>query len=187
MGQYYKVVNTSKKEYMEPGDYKQFSKLMSHAYIGNVFTETVAAMLCGRWSGDNVAWVGDYADSELYFIGKDGRDEWDDDYDYEGDDPKDYRKIRPKGKRKAEYRYLVNRSLKEYVDLSQIGSPVRQGDAIHPLPILISEGNGMGGGDYNPTYEGEASLVGGWCFCSISLRKTKPRGYEKIDGIFREL
>ena len=58
---------------------------------------------------------------------------------------------------------------------------------INPLPLLITMGNGRGGGDYG-NYENE-HLVGSWCDSIASVEITKePKdelGYEEYHPDFR--
>ena len=46
------------------------------------------------------------------------------------------------------------------------------GTKIHPLPLLTSEGNGMGGGDFRGDDENE--IVGSWARDVISVEKDSP-------------
>ena len=69
MGQYYKAVNASNREWVDSGD--GGAKLMEHSYIGNSFVEAVEFLLIddgegnrGRWSGNRIVWAGDYANGE---------------------------------------------------------------------------------------------------------------------------
>ena len=69
MGQYYKVVNIDKKEFIEPWDYDCGSKLLEWGYItsdgkANGFAGALNKLMCGRWKGDRVYVVGDYAEPD---------------------------------------------------------------------------------------------------------------------------
>jgi hypothetical protein len=94
------------------------------------------------------------------------------------------------------YRYIINHTKKEYVKV-----PAYEKDKwiIHPLPILLADGNGRGGGDYhdeictNPEEEDldkreyvkkpNAKFVGAWAYDTISVTNNEAdaKGYTKID------
>ena len=86
MGQYYKIVNINKKEYMSPSDFGAGLKLMEFAYPMGPSTVTAALAILladgnnrgggdlrsdypvfGSWKYDRVAVVGDYADEHEIF------------------------------------------------------------------------------------------------------------------------
>ena len=54
---------------------------------------------------------------------------------------------------------------------------------IHPLPILCSDGNGRGGGDYNGT---NMDFVGRWAYDKIYTDNNVPNGYKKLNISFKE-
>ena len=69
MGQYYKVINVDKKEFIHPHKFGCGLKLMEWCYIddkgeSNAFVSAMVYLLNNRWKGDRVYVVGDYADSE---------------------------------------------------------------------------------------------------------------------------
>ena len=69
MGQYYKIINIDKKEFMRSWSYDCGAKLMEHSYIGddgmgNHFSGAFIQLLMNEWSGDSVVLCGDYADEE---------------------------------------------------------------------------------------------------------------------------
>lgn len=86
------------------------------------------------------------------------------------------------------YRFLVNETKKEYVDLWNIPC-VSQGYDINPLPILTAgfNTNGRGGGDYDGL---SLDFVGRWCGDVINYLKAgktymdKPKGYTEIKPDF---
>jgi hypothetical protein len=73
---------------------------------------------------------------------------------------------------KEKYIYLVNHSKKQYVNKHNISN-----GELHPLPFLVAEGNGRGGGDY---YGKNIDLVGCWARDSISIEKNIPLEYTEI-------
>lgn len=80
MGQYWKIVNTSKKEYLEPSSFMDGVKLMEFALSSNGVLSGLAVLLAssnggnggdlavdsdwddipGRWTGDRIVIAGDY-------------------------------------------------------------------------------------------------------------------------------
>ena len=69
MGQYYKIINTTKKEVLVPWSYDCGAKLMEHSYMGddgkgNILTGAFIQLLTNEWKGDCVVLCGDYADEE---------------------------------------------------------------------------------------------------------------------------
>lgn len=79
MGQYYKVVNTTKGQYLEPHTFGSGSKLMEFSSDGTSIMQGLAILLAdgnnrgggdlrsdnpliGSWAGDNIVIAGDYAD-----------------------------------------------------------------------------------------------------------------------------
>ena len=68
------------------------------------------------------------------------------------------------------YKYLVNDSKKEYLNISKEHSN-------HPIVTIMADGNGKGGGDYY----GEA---GQWKMDRIYTTNEKPKDMKKLDLIF---
>lgn len=83
MGQYYKIVNKTKKQYLEPHTFGNGVKLMEFVSDGRGVLQGLAILLAdgngrgggdlhsdnkliGSWAGDEVYITGDYADSGLY-------------------------------------------------------------------------------------------------------------------------
>ena len=57
------------------------------------------------------------------------------------------------------------------------------GIELHPLPLLVSEGNGRGGGDYNGNNN---ELCGTWARDCISVEKNIPDNYTELTCDFYE-
>ena len=186
MGQYYKAVNIDNLEYVSSYDFGNGAKLMEHSYISNNFVEAVEFLLIndgeekGRWADSQIIWAGDYADYE-FNIGDDG-------------DPADnyYSLVSDKGTRlkflitavPENYPYLVNHTEKEYVDKKKLPTFGENNDwMIHPLPLLVAEGNGRGGGDYHGLGQ---DYVGRWARCIVNLMKEIPKEYTEIQPDFLE-
>ena len=79
MGQYYKIVNIKKKQYITPHTFGDGSKLMEFSMSANGVLAGLAILLAdgngrgggdlnsdnpivGSWAGDNIVIAGDYAD-----------------------------------------------------------------------------------------------------------------------------
>ena len=67
MGQYYKIVNVDKKEFIKPWAFGCGAKLLEWGYLvnrgfSNDFVSAFHLLLSDRWKGDRVYVVGDYAD-----------------------------------------------------------------------------------------------------------------------------
>lgn len=65
MGQYYKIVNVSKREAIFPLECGDGSKLTEFAFLDTATSQLFHALMHGRWKGDVVAVLGDYADDEV--------------------------------------------------------------------------------------------------------------------------
>lgn len=178
MGQYYYPINLDKKQYLYSHDYDNGLKLMEHSYINNEFVNAVCGLLIqgGQWFKDHIVWSGDYADPEKGHGKKNLHDLL-----ISEDSSKDKNKITPKVKDLKGFNFLVNHTLKLFINLKKI-KEFEKGWKIHPLPLLTCEGNGRGGGDFL----GEDPRLGTWARHSISLEKTSPKDYEEIDGTFIE-
>lgn len=90
MGQYYKVFNKTKKEYLDPHTFGNGMKLMEFTSDGRGVLQGLSILLAngngrgggdhhsdsqiiGSWSGDNITIDGDYADDTLWDkLNKDG-------------------------------------------------------------------------------------------------------------------
>lgn len=207
MGQYYKVVNFDKKEFLYSWDYDCGSKLMEFSYIGddlssNEFVGALINLLQTTWKNDRVLVVGDYSNvdyanedlpekgdfiSSLYDeFGLDKNKSF-----YLCDEELGFKKvseIEPKIAR----RYLINKKTKEFVDLKDLPIEWSYEDeegtyytSIFPLMLLIAFGNGLGGGDYRGE---ECSDIGSWCDSSdgIEFVDTIPKGFEELRSYFTE-
>jgi hypothetical protein len=194
MGQYYKPVNLDKKEYMYTHDFKtrfirqdgkimylgQGLKLMEHSYINNPVMNAVESMIIpgGGWYRNRLVWAGDYADHEP------GYEKTPQGYDVNISSIMDDEgtKIRPSSKKvDKKYRYLTNHTKQLVIDLLKIKED-QDGWKIHPLSLLVCEGNGRGGGDFI----GEDSRIGTWSRDMISLEESVIDGYKLMSGQFTE-
>lgn len=156
-------------------------KLMEHSWLENRFVMNVERNLMGN--PQRLVWAGDYAEVE------EGITVTDD----EGKPAQinlsglcnDSNKLPARVSRIPQYktRYLVNHSKKEFVDKKKAPKD-HEGWRVHPLPILTSEGNGQGGGDYRGQNE---KYVGTWARDIISVESEKPdANYKEITPNFME-
>ena len=85
MGQYYKIVNIKKKQYITPHTFGDGAKLMEFSMSASGVLAGLAILLAdgngrgggdlhsendivGSWAGDNIVVAGDYADTGKYFF-----------------------------------------------------------------------------------------------------------------------
>lgn len=78
------------------------------------------------------------------------------------------------------YKYVINIRTHEYIEIPE---PSDTDWIVHPLPILLADGNGRGGGDYHGS---NMEFVGKWAFHPIGATNEIPKGYKKLDIIFQE-
>ena len=190
MGQYYKIIFLAENDDPESEpefvrhcmighQYKNGAKLMEHSYIGNSFVNVVEYLLSkkGLFYKSRVLWAGDYADSErdagrnLYHVTGE-REDW-------------LIFSLPRGFDNSMYRYAVNHTKKEYIDKTKCREEPSE-LIIHPLPLLVSEGNGRGGGDYLGHND---NLCGRWARDVISMERDPPSSYHGFTELvceFRE-
>lgn len=197
MGQYHKFMNFDKKEVCEP---PAFRKLMEWSYQGNEYLLAVEQLLKTRWKGDRVLCVGDYV-SDYY-----NYDEFSSIFDEILKENKDYqedsiysfpyKEIFEHSKEGIPSRYIYNHNTKEYIDIKK--QPIQWGGVdkedktvfgikIHPLSLLLSCSNGLGGGDY---YSVNQKYVGYWVkdFGHIELSDVPLKNdYKEINIIFDEV
>ena len=195
MGQYFKPVILKEKENSEQAEqviawmyshnYGNGLKLMEHSWLKNDFVNTFESLLApnAEYYKSRVIWAGDYAEDEENITLKD-------------DEGKEYNpnlyslcndenEITPnliKVDNATYYRYILNHTKNEYVDKDKI--VVVDGRQVHPLPLLTSEGNQSGGGDYYG--KDEKNLVGSWARDVISVQTTIPNGFNELIVKFAE-
>jgi len=171
-------------EWVSPYDYDNGAKLMEHSYIGNNYVEAVEFLLLdngkgdkGRWSGNKIVWAGDYANNVPMK----------DDNFYTLADEKNCLKMLIEAV-PENYHFLINWDKKEYVDKRKCkpinGTWNAHDMKIHPLPLLTSEGNGRGGGDYYNDISLE--YIGSWSNNKISVMCIVPEDFTEIIPNFDE-
>lgn len=80
------------------------------------------------------------------------------------------------------FRYLVNHTKRLYVDTTRVGSKPKicyNNCRMHPLPLLVAEGNNRGGGDYG-THGNDFELCGTWARDAISVDDVMPTGFDEL-------
>ncbi len=175
MGQYYKFIILAQDRksillVIYPHDYKNGLKLMEQSYINkysnNEMMNMIEVLLSPHYENfhkGHIVWAGDYAEEEegrsenLYHISE------------------NYSKFRGVCE-KNNLRYIVNHTKKLYIDKTKFTD-------FHPLPLLTSEGNGTGGGDY---YGSNKHLCGTWARDSISVEYDMPENYDEFISEFNE-
>lgn len=191
MGQYYIAIllaekGTTKKEfirlYVNPHDYCQGAKLMEHSYCGGDIMNVIESLIgqTGMFYKSRLVWAGDYAEEEE-------DEELGNLYSQTGSDENVDKSFRYTVTNPQYYRYIVNHTKKSYVDKEHRNSEDEEERAkdykIHPLPLLTSDGNGKGGGDYSGK---NVHLCGIWARDTVSVETTIPEGYEELVCDFGE-
>ena len=147
---------------------------MENSYVHNPLVTAIEYELIHR-GPQYVVWAGDYADPSINIQTKAGKKSY------------TYYEYTSLNGFKIEYSentlkhidavkeiedtftlYLVNLTKKEFIEIPKY-NPEKL--TIHPLPILTSDGNGRGGGDYSGT---NYLYAGRWCGDLISIVKDKP-------------
>ena len=195
MGQYFRPIILKEKENSEQAEqviawmyshnYGNGLKLMEHSWLKNDFVNTFESLLApnAEYHKSRVVWAGDYAEDEENITLKDeeGKEYNPNLYSLCNDE----NEITPnliKVDNATYYRYILNHTKNEYVDKDKI--VVVDGRQVHPLPLLTSEGNQSGGGDYYG--KDEKNLVGSWARDVISVQTTKPKGFNELIVKFAE-
>ena len=178
MGQYYEVINITKKESIEAKNVGW--KLMEFSYIGNSKVDQLWVALSDEWKNDTVLVCGDYFSSE-----------GDADCNPCAAELERLAGIEPGclcGFASDSYNernfdtakvpnYAVNPNTKQYVDRNHVQlndwytegnekKATTYGFYIDPLSLLLAAGNGQGGGDYKGN---NIDLVGSWVKDSRSI------------------
>ena len=183
MGQYYKpcLIKDNITVYnrrVEPDCDYVMAKLMEHSWWNNPTCNAVAKLLYK--SKGNLFWCGDYADDQAihHYI-----------WNVDGESLPNPEGFTLDGK------FIVNHSLKKYIDCDKYYKESLDGDGwcIHPLSLLTALGNGRGGGDYYDGYV-NANKVGYWAGDLISIEDEAPKNneesneekWEEFEIVFKE-
>jgi hypothetical protein len=177
MGQYYKVIilGDNKKNNKEiillvihPHNYDTSSKLMEHSYHNTKLMNTVEYLVSvnGPFYKSRIIWAGDYAGPEE---GYNNDDEGVPNLYNLANNYSNY--TTSTNSNNNNNKYILNHTKKLYVD------KYKTTNEIHQLPLLVSDGNGSGGGDYLG-YNQE--LCGTWARDVISIGETYPEDYTEL-------
>ena len=196
------------RAYVKPGTirisanckYGHGSKLTEHTSFDSTMVLAVEELLApkGMFYRSRVVWAGDYADPEprptestesapegasearnLYNIVSEQIEE-DDEKTTQGKLLNSRMLVPNPGE--THRRFVVNHTKKMYVDVERVGEKpeICYNDCrIHPLPLLVAEGNDRGGGDYG-AHSADYELVGTWARDVISVDDILPAGFEEL-------
>jgi hypothetical protein len=170
MGQYYIAVILAEdgkyvRSWLQSYDYASGSKLMEHSYLNNPFVIAVENMIGpkGIFYKSKLVWAGDYADNEVNNSGN-----------LNGILSNETSKLL-QGTQTEVYRFIVNHTKRLYIDKNSLKND------INPLPLLVSEGNGRGGGDYLGV---DQAICGSWARNIMSVEDAAPPGYIEFNCNF---
>lgn len=175
MGQYFKGIilddENNIKVAMNPRNFNEYAKLNEFSYFDNDFLGYFMSNIYQK--PKRVVFAGDYANEEkngltLYKMARTIEDKFTE---------KTFRIMNFPCVFSSDLGYLVNHDKKLFIDLNVYQCH----NSFHPLPILTSEGNGEGNGDY---YGENEELAGTWARDLISLEESKPTDFEEIMAIF---
>lgn len=178
MGQYYEIINITKKERIKEENYCW--KLMEFSYVGNVKVDQLWVALSDEWKNNTVLVCGDYFSSEddancnpcAAEMERLAGVEQGNLCDFAGESYNECKFDTAKVPN-----YAVNPNTKQYVNRNHAQledwytegnekKAVTYGYFVDPLSLLLAAGNGQGGGDY---YGTNMDLVGSWVKDSQSV------------------
>ena len=166
MGQYYLAVFLAEdgkyiRAFASPHNYNNGAKLIEHSYVGNTFMDAIEFMLSpsGMFYKSRLVWAGDYADPEesgdnIYTMAHQAEHKMID------------------TNKKTGCRFILNHTKKLFINKDRL-------EDIHPLSLLMCEGNGRGGGDYHGSDEDKC---GSWARDVISVESSDNGYTEFISG-----
>lgn len=163
-------------------------KLMEHSYVGNTFVRAMQYVIANFGNDLHFVWCGDYADIEKTHYYPDGVDLYSmaDALTESNDEHYLFTKNSiPPFEDLHDYKYIINKSKKEYVIIPEYDEDVWQ---VHPLPILCANSNGRGGGDYCPNSVRDEQFIGRWAYdiINVSDDENDIKGYKEIKPNFYE-
>jgi hypothetical protein len=172
MGQYFKAVSIDSEKSLHPHDFDNGLKLMEHSWVGNDYVQCVEYLISVFWDwfGQRLVWAWDYADN------------------IEGEETNFYLRmsnietsVSSDEQPSETFRYLINRTKKEFVDKNWWVVSSWCGWKIHPLPLLCCESNGRWWGDFR--WDDPNCLVGSWCWDVIVAANllTDTTGYKELN------
>lgn len=201
MGQYYRLVNFDKKEFVESWGLDNGAKLTEWAYCRAEMSCALMNLVAGRWKGDRVYVVGDYADlsdssTNWYEVYKEITDEIGTEKAC-GYATENFKDITSEVDADFhDWNRIYNHFTKQFIDLHKCPIEWTWRDdetkelcisSFAPLALLLAMGNDRGGGDY---YGNNENLVGSWCdfvkYIEVSNDEHTPEGYTEFAPDFTE-
>jgi len=185
MGQYYKIVfydyDENKKKIIRMALVPfQGYKIMEHSYIDNDTMNHIELLLSplSPFYKSRIIWTGDYADNE---------DNEDNNLYHMCDDELIDRSFSildniVKNISRRQYNIIINHTKKQYINKDDYKDRDEE-MCIHPLSLLVCDGNGRGGGDYRGIND---DLCGLWKDDIISIDNTIPDNYIYFNPKFEE-
>lgn len=167
-----------------PHDYGMGAKLMETAWLGNPYIAIFEELLAGKFYGYPFVWCGDYADDIRCYLENITPEEFEEKY---GDTiyiPYSFSsKLRnvELASETGKYRYLLNITKKQFVDLEKKNEPDEW--VVHPLPLLCCNSNQRGGGDY---WGKDEEKVGLWAYDNIGVGNEIPEDFVELEINFEE-
>lgn len=204
MGQYFKVVNLTKKQVISPRSFGAGIKIMEHSWTENnmmAFVEKAmsynGAVLNGEninWCNDKVVWVGDYSNGQFFFNLLQNECLFTNLYEFVSDTEMQSKtgiifeelvNINDEDFTSQErYKYIMNTTKGEYVNLYKLPKPTPDAWIIHPLSLLTQDITGSGGGDYDG--ESGREYLGRWYGDNIMAVNSVGTLYSEIKPNFYE-
>lgn len=188
MGQYYKLVDVDKKEIVEPWAINCGAKLMEWSYCRAEMACALMNLMAGKWKGDRVYVVGDYAEAdnpnEPFYLALSETLKEIGCGDLYGYASKNFKNITAEVDTEYKgWQRIYNHETKQFIELEQC--PVEWAwydteekewfiSKVAPLSLLLAMGNGRGGGDYHSDHN-NYDLVGSWCDSVRSIEVTNDR------------
>ena len=175
MGQYFICVFLAEdgkyiRAFVDPSSYSHGAKLAEHSYVGNSVMNSIEFMLSpsGIFYKSRLVWAGDYANPETQGTEGGGPGSGPNPYTlYSACHDQMHKMVYLNNK--SDYQYILNHTKKLFIDKKKIKE-------IHPLPLLVAEGNGHGNGDY---YADGKEHCGTWARDVISVNDST-EGYEEF-------
>lgn len=191
MGQYFRPIlgnlrGEARKVFDRSVDGERtFAKLMEHSWWTVPFVNSFSARLYKHKK--RVAWVGDYANDAADFIFPNSsaisvpcyEDVWGDNVRLIKSTSTDFT---------LDDKFLLNLDTKQYVDLNEYKAKSQDKDGwiIHPIPLLTAVGNDRGRGDFHKGNLGYEH-VGIWAWHLLYIGDNRPKGFDKLEIVFKEL
>lgn len=194
MGVYYLIANVDKKELLSPHDFGSGAKMAEWCRQGSPVVLALLNLLEGRWKGDRVCVISDYAlatydspyrEALSRILRESGVTSL---YVYAS---RHYAPLGPEAADTEDHgiRYIYNHALRVFIDLEHCP---RYTDWIAPLPLLIAMGHDApAGGNFDFLPKGCSDYVGTWCdsvrSIEVSRKPLANLDYTEVRPGFTEL